>query len=407
MTPLEKKHGQKLPVNQRLLRGPLFCLCFAFVYEAERIKHAPRGVPCVYLGYDPRNNTYLVMEWKSGREYYTADLQFHKTVFPFRANPDRTLPSLNVWDDIAPHTTELIGPEEKVEQAESLRLADHTNAKLRKERDPQLSTSCQRVSSNQALRNIPDVDVPPDSPVVVTQLQSYHAGVDPASVAKFFVVQGYGPDPESMEEARQMKDADDWIMAELDEKHSWEVHDVVEIVLRTVATSRGKRVFKAKPVFKKKFHPPDAEHPEGSLDKYKMRLTIAAYTKMLVEGIDYADKHASTVRWSAIKMIIAVAAKFDYDIMLLDISTFFLYGECKDEVYMEIPKGWGKDGMDANSGYVFRLKKTAYGLPQASNAAQKELKGAFSAKEFHSTSGDDCVYVPTTWGKSADNNTVH
>ena len=84
----------------------------------------------MYLGYDPRNNTYLVMEWKSGREYYTADLQFHKTVFPFRANPDRTLPSLNVWDDIAPHTTELIGPEEKSEQSESLRLADHSNKQL-------------------------------------------------------------------------------------------------------------------------------------------------------------------------------------------------------------------------------------------------------------------------------------
>ena len=40
MTPLEKKHGQKLPINQRLLRGPLFCLVFAFVYETERIKRS-------------------------------------------------------------------------------------------------------------------------------------------------------------------------------------------------------------------------------------------------------------------------------------------------------------------------------------------------------------------------------
>ena len=70
---------------------------------------------------------------------------------------------------------------------------------------------------------------------------------------------------------------------------------------------------------------------------------------------------------------------------------------------MEIPKGWGKDGMDADSGHVFRLKKTVYGLPQASNAAQRELKGAFmSDGGFRSTSGDDCVYVPTTWGKSDD-----
>ena len=220
MTPLEKKHGQKLPINQRLLRGPLFCLVFAFVYETERIKHAPRGVACVYLGYDPRNNTYLVMEWKSGREYYTADLQFHKNVFPFRANPDRALPSLNIWDDIAPHTTEIIGPEEKVEQTESLRLADHSNKALRGEGKLQSPSARQRLPSSQALKNIPDVDVAPGSPT----LQSYHLGVDSAEVARVFVVKGYGPDPESWEEALPMPDADDWIMAELDEKESWDAH---------------------------------------------------------------------------------------------------------------------------------------------------------------------------------------
>ena len=403
MTPLEKGQGCKLPINQRLLRGPLFCLVFAFVYETERIKHAPRGVACVYLGYDPRNNTYLVMEWKSGREYYTADLQFHKTVFPFRANPDRTLPSLNVWDDIAPHVTELIGPEEKVEQTESLRLADYANKQLRGEGKSQPASARLRLPSSQALKNIPDIDIAPDS----STLQSYHLGVDPAQVAATFVVQGYGPDPDSMEEAIQMEDGDQWILADISEKLSWDEREAVEIVPRSMAVSRGKRIFKAKRVFKKKFLPPDATHPEGKLEKYKVRLTIAAYTRMLTEGIDYADKHASTVRWSAIKMIIAIATKFDYDLVLLDISTFFLYGECKEEMYMEIPEGWGKDGKDADSGYIFRLKKTVYGLPQASNAAQKELKDAFSKKgEFRSTSGDDCVYVSTSWGKSNDDDST-
>ena len=403
MTPLEKQHGQSLPVNQRLLRGPLFCLVFAFVYETERIKHAPRGVACVYLGYDPRNNTYLVMEWKSGREYYTADLQFHKTVFPFRANPDRTLPSLNVWDDIAPHTTELIGPEEKVEQTESLRLADISNKQLRADKIPQVTAPRQRNPSSQALRNIPDVDVAPNP----QKDQSYHLGVDQTAVAQIFVVQGYGPDPDTWEEALQLDDADEWIKADLSEKQSWDAHDVVEIVPRTDATSRNKRIFKAKRVFKKKFLPPDATHPEGRLEKYKMRLTIAAYTRLLTEGIDYTDKHAGTVRWSAVKLIVAIATKFDYDIELLDISTFFLYGKCQEEVYMEIPKGWGKDGKDADSGYIFRLNKTVYGLPQASNAAQKEMKGAFSSKEeFRSTSGDDCVYVSTTWNLSASGETT-
>ena len=74
---------------------------------------------------------------------------------------------------------------------------------------------------------------------------------------------------------------------------------------------------------------------------------------------------------------------------------------------MEIPEGWGKDGKDANSGHIFQLNKTVYGLPQASNAAQKELRGAFTLKdEFRSASGDDCIYVPTNWGKSVNDDST-
>ena len=101
-SPREKAAGMKLPTNKRLLRGPLFCLVFAHVYEQERVKHAPRGVACVYLGYDDVNNAYKVMEWISGQEYYTADVTFHPNTFPYRANPNRTPTWLRQYHDIAP-----------------------------------------------------------------------------------------------------------------------------------------------------------------------------------------------------------------------------------------------------------------------------------------------------------------
>jgi len=58
-SPREKRVGQRLPINTKLLRGPLFCLVFAHIYDAERNsdKDAPRGVASVYLGYDATNNT--------------------------------------------------------------------------------------------------------------------------------------------------------------------------------------------------------------------------------------------------------------------------------------------------------------------------------------------------------------
>ena len=68
-TPREKEAGMKLPTNKRLMRGPLFCLVFAHVCEEECVKHTPRGIACVYLGYDDVNNAYKVMEWVSGQIY--------------------------------------------------------------------------------------------------------------------------------------------------------------------------------------------------------------------------------------------------------------------------------------------------------------------------------------------------
>ena len=91
LSPLEKKLGRKLPLNRRLLLAPILCLCFAHVYDDQRAKHGRRGVACVYLGYDPVNNSYLVMEWASGCEYYTADVEFYPNVFPYRSNPQHSI----------------------------------------------------------------------------------------------------------------------------------------------------------------------------------------------------------------------------------------------------------------------------------------------------------------------------
>ena len=143
MTPLEKKAGKKLPINRRLLRAPIFCLCFAFVYEDQRAKHGRRGVACVYLGYDPVNNTYLVMDWATQGEYYCADVEFFPTVFPYRANPQTIVGSINRYDDLAPHCTDLMPEHENVQIRESARQKGY------------------RFSGGVPIANIPDVDVPP------------------------------------------------------------------------------------------------------------------------------------------------------------------------------------------------------------------------------------------------------
>jgi hypothetical protein len=90
---------------------------------------------------------------------------------------------------------------------------------------------------------------------------------------------------------------------------------------------------------------------------------------------------------------VAIAVKYDLDIVLFDIKTFFLYGELEDEVYMEQEPSWVDPDKPA-SDWICRLNKSMYGLPQASHCAQKILKTTLTdGDHFASTASDDCIFV--------------
>ena len=365
LTPREKEAGMKLPLNRNLLRGPFGCLVFAHVYKEERKpgKHHPRGIPCVYLGYDDINNTFLVKEWATGDEYYQSDLTFHPTVFPWRADPQQRKTWLREFDDLAPYVVE--GTEEDIPPGP-------------RQSERQRSY---RFSGDSDLRNIPDVDVPP--PTAQANADSHF-------------VHSFGPENPTWKEAMQSKHANEWLKAEALERASIEAHDVFELVPRSEAA--GYKIWKPKPVLKVKINPPTEDQPFATLDKFKFRLTIAAYTKQLKQGIDYAEKAASTVRWASIKIICALAVLHDWPLRLIDIATFFLHGKFKEDeppVYMEQYKRWASKDKPPED-WVYRLKGTLYGHPAAPFCAQRKLRGKLTdGGDFKNTTADDCVYVST------------
>jgi hypothetical protein len=353
-TPRERARDMKLPMNKRLLMGPLFCLIFAHVYEIERAKHEPRGVACVYLGYDDTNNAFKVMEWDSGRIYYTADGTWHPSVFPFRANPNRDRRYLNVFDYLSPlHAEPIPLPPRSSSRIEQYLRSDNVN-----------------------ISDIPDVDMPPDGNYM---LHSHET-------------------PKSWKAALASEDGDEWVKARLTEMNSFREHDVLELVPRSTATDVGAKIFHPKIVLKTKLNPPTPAEPMGSVEKFKYRLVIAAFTKMMTQGIDYAEKHANQVRWNSILVLLATAVIYDLDITLFDIRTFFLTGELDADcvVFMEQPEGW--EPLDKpRKDFICRLKKSMYGLPQASHVAQLKLNAALTKSgKFRATTADDCVFVTTT-----------
>jgi hypothetical protein len=96
---------------------------------------------------------------------------------------------------------------------------------------------------------------------------------------------------------------------------------------------------------------------DGSVDKYKARLVSKEYSQ--IEGIDYVETFAPIDKLNAIRMLIALAAKYHSKLHQLDVKSASLNGELKEEVYLTQPEGFVEKGQEH---LVCKLKKTLYGL---------------------------------------------
>nr|GFB51621.1 putative retrotransposon Ty1-copia subclass protein [Tanacetum cinerariifolium] len=99
---------------------------------------------------------------------------------------------------------------------------------------------------------------------------------------------------------------------------------------------------------------------DGAVHTYKARLVAKGCTQTY--GVNYEETLCSVADIRAIRILIAIAAYYDYEIWQMDVKTVFLNGHLYEEVYMEQPKGF------VNPKYpnrVCKLKRSIYGLKQA------------------------------------------
>ena len=64
--------------------------------------------------------------------------------------------------------------------------------------------------------------------------------------------------------------------------------------------------------------------------RYKARLVACGYAQLF--GVDYLDTYAPVVKHYPIKMVLAIVALKNLDMVQLDIKTAFLYGELQEEL---------------------------------------------------------------------------
>lgn len=125
--------------------------------------------------------------------------------------------------------------------------------------------------------------------------------------------------------------------------------------------------------------------------RYKARLVARGFTQEY--GVNYFETFAPVVRFSSIRLILALAAQRKMSIRQFDVKTAFLNGTLKEAVYMEQPTGF-QDGTNR----VCLLKKSLYGLKQSSRCWNQKFTSFIKLFGFTQSQSDSCVFISKQGG---------
>ena len=99
---------------------------------------------------------------------------------------------------------------------------------------------------------------------------------------------------------------------------------------------------------------------DGKVETFKVRLVAKRYTQK--EGIDYEETFSLVAMLKSIRILLSIAAHYDYEIWQMDVKTTFLNGNLEEEIYMMLPKGFIAKNQEH---MVCKLKISIYGPKQA------------------------------------------
>jgi hypothetical protein len=185
--------------------------------------------------------------------------------------------------------------------------------------------------------------------------------------------------PRTYVEAVSCEKRDEWRAAMKAEFEGCEKQKTWELVRRCDLLA-GTNIIPVKWVFKIK------TDETGAVAKYKARITPKGFRQK--HGVDYFEVFANTGKYKTLRVVLGLAAARNMELRQLDVPQAFTQAPLEEEVYMEMPEGFGVDGM------VCRLLMSLYGLKQ-SPRNWYILISTFLVTElgYRATVSDPCLFV--------------
>ena len=120
---------------------------------------------------------------------------------------------------------------------------------------------------------------------------------------------------------------------------------------------------------------------------HKARLVAKGFRQ--VQRVDYDETFSPVAMLKSVRIILAIAVYFDYEIWQMDVKTAFLNGNLDEDVYMIQPEGFVDP---TNTGNICKLQKSIYGLKEASQSWNIRFDEVVKGFDFRQNEEEACVY---------------
>ncbi|KAL0353203.1 UNVERIFIED_CONTAM: Tricyclene synthase 0e23, chloroplastic [Sesamum angustifolium] len=282
--------------------------CSAFVHQSVD-KLAPRSQKCVFIGYPDGIKGYrLWLRSQPGfKVLISKDVIFNENEMPcLDDSQDKNNDNLDLTFNKVEDNQQGEGNEEEPstvfpENTNSEGLDDYLLARDRNRREPRI----------------------------------------PARYNDFHIALNVEPnEPSSVEEALKSENSKNWLSAMAEEMKSLKDNNTWVLVPKPKSCS----VVDCKWIFKIK--------EEDTSKRFKARLVAKGFTQK--EGIDYTEIFSPVVKYTTVRIILALTAHFNWELKQMDVKTAFLHG-VELTGYVDSNYANDRDSRRSTTSYIFTL----------------------------------------------------
>ncbi|PKI39326.1 hypothetical protein CRG98_040283 [Punica granatum] len=134
---------------------------------------------------------------------------------------------------------------------------------------------------------------------------------------------------------------------------------------------------------------------DGKVEIYKVRLVAKGYRQR--QGVNYEETFSPVAMLKSIRIMLVIAAHYDYEVWQMDVKTTFLNGYIEEDIFMDQPR----DFESKDKSKVCKLKRSIYGLRQASRSWNRRFDEAIKSFGFIKNEDEPCVYKKASGSMNA------